>query len=92
MTEEYIKDVYGMYIYARYIFVHTGIIIYVTSWGTGKVGTRYMAIGSKADRWAKRAGNDGQADLQHEQSDRGGRNLSGEVTGYYCFISKWMEL
>lgn len=26
------------------------------------------------------------------ESDRCGRNLSAEVTGYYCFISKWMEL
>jgi len=47
-----------------------------------------MAIGSKADRQAKRAGNDGQADLQRERSDRRGRNLSGEVMRYYCFISK----
>lgn len=79
---------YGMYM-ARYTPVHSSTQASPSTWLPERRIGRYMAIGSKAGRRVKHAGNDGQAKLQRERTDRHGRNLSAEVREYYCFISKW---
>jgi hypothetical protein len=60
------------------------ITVYVTSWETGW----YTAIGSKAGRRAKHAGNDGQAELQRERTTDTEGTCLQKLRDAYCFISK----